>query len=181
MHLFSAHSDLGLLFTVKHISFIGSLFNQYQRELKRFIARKFGDADGAEDIVQDAFHNLLRVENIEQLDNPKAYLYRAASNLALNRLRQANYQADYLNQQSQEEPTTVTLDRELSAQDDLDRVQRALKSLPDKYRITFEMSRLQGKSYNEIALERGIAVSTVEKHIIKVLKFLRDELATELE
>lgn len=165
---------------MKRISFVGALFHQYQRELKRFITRKFGDADSAEDIVQDAFHNLLKVENIDELDNPKAYLYRAASNLALNRLRHANHQVDYLAQQTGDDPATVSLDREVSAQMDLEHVQRALKSLPDKYRITFEMSRLQGKSYSEIALERGIAVSTVEKHIIKVLKFLRDELTSEV-
>ncbi len=167
-------------YILKRISFVSALFHQYQRELKRFITRKFGDADSAEDIVQDAFHNLLRVENIDELDNPKAYLYRAASNLALNRLRHASHQADYINQQSGDEPATVSLDREVSAQVDLERIQRALKALPDKYRITFEMSRVQGKSYAEIALARGIAVSTVEKHIIKVLKFLRHELATEV-
>ena len=160
-------------------SFIGALFYRYQRDLQRFLARRFGNASEAEDIVQEAFHNLLRVENIESLENPKAYLYRAANNLALNRIRHHRYQTAYVQAQEEGEAVSVCLDRQVSAERDLYAVERTLALLPEKYRRTFEMSRVEGKTYSEIAATQGIAVSTVEKHIIRALKFLRENLPEE--
>lgn len=160
-------------------SFISALFCRYQRDLQRFIARKFGDASQAEDIVQDAFHNLLRVDDFESVENPKAYLYQAASNLALNRIRSQRYQADYLQTLEEGEGLSVCLERQVSAERDLAAITRTLALLPEKYRRTFEMSRVEGKTYSEIATAQGIAVSTVEKHIIRALKFLRENLPEE--
>lgn len=160
-------------------SFISALFCRYQRDLQRFIARKFGDASQAEDIVQDAFHNLLRVDDLESLENPKAYLYQAASNLALNRIRSQRYQTDYLQSLKEGEGLSVCLERQVSAERDLVEISRTLALLPEKYRRTFEMSRVEGKTYSEIAEAQGIAVSTVEKHIIRALKFLRENLPEE--
>lgn len=160
-------------------SFISALFCRYQRDLQRFIARKFGDASQAEDIVQDAFHNLLRVDDLESLENPKAYLYQAASNLALNRIRSQRYQTDYLQSLEEGEGLSVCLERQVSAERDLVEISRTLALLPEKYRRTFEMSRVEGKTYSEIAEAQGIAVSTVEKHIIRALKFLRENLPEE--
>jgi RNA polymerase sigma factor (sigma-70 family) len=162
--------------------FLGALFEKYQPELRRLIAHKFNKTHHeAEDIVQDAFHNMLRAENSESIENPKAYLYQTASNLALNRIRKQKNHHQYINRLDAEETNELTPERFVSAHNDLKRLTQALVKHPEKYRRTFLLSRMQDKTYREISAILNIPESTVEKHIIKTLKYLRDQLELEVE
>jgi RNA polymerase sigma factor (sigma-70 family) len=156
------------------------LFQLHYADIRAQIAAKFRRApQDAEDIVQDAFHNILRANNIEQLENPKAYLYKTASNLALNRLRKHRQSRQAtLNDEVQhtEAHHNISPERHFLAQHELTRLQAALNQMPEKYRRTFLLSRMQNKTYKEISEQLNIAESTVEKHIIKVLKCLREHL-----
>ncbi len=159
---------------MKSNAFLSSLFVEYSRDLKRFITRKFGSSD-AEDIVQDAFHNILRCDNLEELENPKAYLFQTAQNLALNRIRKKNNHNDYILTQDHD-AAEVSLEVSVTAKTDLERVQKAIKKLPVRCQQAFSMSRLQGKTYAEIAEALDVSPSTVEKYVAKSLLFLRDHL-----
>ena len=156
-----------------------TLFKNHAVLLRRYITKRLGDSDHAEEIAQEAFQNLLCVENLEQMENPRAYLYTTANNLALNRIRHRRYQQAHLASLPEEEQITPDLERQISAEYDLLRLQKKLNELPVKYRTTFTMSRIDGLSYSEIASIKKISTSTVEKHIIRVLRFLRDELLEE--
>ncbi|MES2822006.1 MAG: RNA polymerase sigma factor [Pseudomonadota bacterium] len=162
---------------MKPAHFLASLFEKHQSELRRLIANKFNKTHHeAEDIVQDAFHNILRAENFESLENPKAYLYQTASNLALNRIRKQKNHNYYVNGLDAEATDELTPERYVSAHKDLKRLEQALVQHPQKYRHTFLLSRVHEKTYREISEMLNISESTVEKHIIKTLKYLRDQL-----
>lgn len=156
------------------------LFQLHYADIRAQIAAKFRRApQDADDIVQEAFHNILRADNLETLDNPKAYLYKTASNLALNRLRkhrQGAHEASCPNESMHTEQDDISPERQVLAQQDLSRLNAALNTIPEKYRRTFLLSRMHNKTYKEISEQLNIAESTVEKHIIKVLKSLRDAL-----
>lgn len=161
-----------------------ALFEKHQADLRRSIAARFGKIrHEAEDIVQDAFHNLLRAQNVEELENPRAYLYQTAANLALNRIRKHRHHNQYLEQQGvvteEEELDDLGPERQVIARRDLASLEQALVKLPEKYRRTFLLSRVEEKTYKEISHQLGIPESTVEKHIIKVLKYLREHLSSE--
>jgi RNA polymerase sigma factor (sigma-70 family) len=170
---------------MKATQLLTTLFERHHLDLRRLIGLKFSKmGHEAEDIVQEAFHNLLRAENIDQLENPKAYLYQTASNLALNRIRKNKHHDVYLNSiitGEDEDLDERTPERIFSGRDDLERIENALTQLPSKYRKTFVLSRVHEKSYREISEILGISESTVEKHIIKTLKYLRDHLREGVE
>lgn len=151
------------------------LFERYRLDLQRFIAMKFGD-HSSEDITQEAFINILKIEDPSSIENPKAYLYKTAQNLALSRIRREKLHQKYTDDSQHESENEVCLERQIQAQRDLQSVQSALQELPEKYRKTFLLSRSEGLSYKEISEKLEMPVSTVEKHIIKVLKYLRDNL-----
>ncbi|MEY4590423.1 MAG: hypothetical protein RL497_2499 [Pseudomonadota bacterium] len=156
------------------------LFQTHYADIRALIAAKFHRApQEAEDIVQDAFHNILRANNIDQLKNPKAYLYKTANNLALNRLRQQRQEPSMISLDEVKDSETadvISPERRVFAQQNLVRLEAALNQLPEKYRRTFLLSRIQEKTYREISEQLNITESTVEKHIIKVLKCLREHL-----
>lgn len=152
--------------------FLQSLFERYQKDLQRFVAHRFDAHHEAEDIVQDAFHNVLRMVDTSQLDNPKAYLCQTASNLALNRIRKQQHHTNYIATLASSEEFN---DAE-SPQRDLEQLHRALTGLSPKYRRTFLLSRVEDKTYREISEQLGVPISTVEKHMIKALQYLREAL-----
>lgn len=148
---------------------------EYQTGLLRFVVGKFGNTHDAEDIVQDAFHNFLRSESPEKLENPKAYLYQTVHNLALNRIRKQKHHDGYINSQETVEETRSP-ERSMLAHKDLEAVQHALTKLPPQYKRAFVLSRVHSKTYAEISQELDVSVSAVEKYMIKALDFLRKNL-----
>ncbi len=171
--LFTAQEESRILL-MKH-NFIKSMFLSYAAELRSFVCGKFGDPHEADDIVQDAFRNLLRMESPEEIEDPKAYLYKTAKNLALNRIRKQKHHENYLAAQDHVD-TTLSPDRSAGAQKDLEKLQKAVHKLPPKCQKAFLLSRVQHKTYGEIGDELGVSVSTVEKYIITALQYLREQL-----
>ncbi|WP_373822510.1 sigma-70 family RNA polymerase sigma factor, partial [Bacteroides heparinolyticus] len=56
------------------------------------------------------------------------------------------------------------------------KIEDALKKLPEKYREAFVLNRIEGKTYNEIAATLGVSSKTIDYRIRQALKCLRDEL-----
>lgn len=155
---------------------VAAIFKKYYSELNRYIAHKYDCRDEADDIVQDAFHNILNVHNLDVIENPRAYLYQAARNIALTKIRRQGYQASYLASLDSAEPFSENLDQHLLAEVDLESVRTVLNGLSEKDRRTFLLNRIDGKSYKEISLELNVTVSTVEKRMMKVLSQIRRAL-----
>ncbi len=156
-------------------SFTKDIFLSYAAELKRFVAKRFGDAHDAEDIVQDAFHNFLRADSLESIKNPRAYLYQSAHNLALNRIRSQRNHTDYISQDSSDEEYRSP-ERVILAQKELETIEKILSKLPEKCRKAFILRRVHEKSFKEISGELSVTVSSVEKYLVKAVNYLRDNI-----
>src|SRR4030042_683880 len=65
----------------------GRLFEEHHSLVYRAAYRITGSASDAEDVLQTVFVRLTRSGDAERLDNPAAYLRRAAVNAALDLLR----------------------------------------------------------------------------------------------
>ena len=163
---------------MKQHTLLVSLFEKYHTDILKFLRKKFGSHHDAEDIVQDTFHNVLRNVELEEIEHPLPYIYKTANNLALNRIRSQNQHSKYLNSIDIEESGN-NLERDIFAHRALEQVQLSIARMPKQCRTTFEMSRFQNKTYSQISEELGISVSTVEKHIIKALNYLRESLEEE--
>lgn len=153
---------------------IAGVFKNYYGQLSGFLALKYGVGSDAEDIAQEAFQNMLRVSGASKIDDPKAYLYRAASNIALNHLRRQGYREDYLASLIDYSEEGAEMEVAAIAFEEVETVQVVVNSLSEKDRQTFLMNRIDGKSYSEISDELGVTVSTVEKRMMKVLAKLRN-------
>jgi RNA polymerase sigma factor (sigma-70 family) len=151
---------------------IAALFSSCYASVKGHLLLKYGVGDDADDIVQDTFQKMLGMSDMEVIENPKAYLFRAASNLALNRIRRQGYQDDYIASLDQD-TAHPCLQRQFLANADLERVQKVLGHLSEKDRKTFLLNRIDGKSYRQISEELNVTLSTVEKRMMKVLSLLR--------
>lgn len=164
-----------------HINLDKPLFEQLFREhfapLCHFAAQFVQDTDSARDITQKVFIKLW--ENREHIDPQKSirsYLYTSVRNRCLNYLRdQKKFRSQILDVEAME--GVLFFEEDNPGLSDLeDQIARALESLPDKCRQVFELSRFQDKKYKEIAEELNISEKTVEAHMSKALKILKEQL-----
>lgn len=149
-------------------------------DLVRHLTRKTGDPERAADVAQDTFIRLtLNAPDEARIANPRAYVYRAAGNLAIDYARQDRRQATWL---SGEEPDFSILDPSPDAErvaigrDTLARLEHALDDLPPNARLALLMFRVDELSHREIAERLGVSTSMVAKYISQALRHCRDRL-----
>lgn len=149
-----------------------TLFMEGRPALLRFVQLRGASADEAEDLVQDLYVKLESLV-VGPIAEPRAYLYRMADNLLLDRRRAAIRRARREEHWSQGEPGShawphdpaVAADDALIARQQLHIVERAIASLPERTGEIFRRFRIDGLRQKHIAAELGISVSAVEKHL----------------
>jgi RNA polymerase sigma-70 factor (ECF subfamily) len=170
----------------KELKAYEEIFFRYHGRLVLF-ARKFtGDLTVAQDIVQDAFLTLWeKSESITILDSPKAYLFQAVRNKALNynrhlQVRQSVREdliskiatAEKMIYSDFNDPFYSLLEQEMEQ-----KIEILIDSMPEKCREVFKMSRHDHLKNKEIADKMGVSVKMIEKYISKALQILRTELS----
>lgn len=157
------------------------LYKSYARELWAFAQRRVG-RDEAADVVHDTYLRVLQYGNKVELENPRAYLYRVAANVATDRgvaLKAGNdrtepeFDLDTLDSPA---PGTEAI---IGARRCLQSCLAALDELPAVYRHVFLLNRIDGLTQSEIADALDIPKRTVERYIAKALEHCLKRLAPE--
>lgn len=153
------------------------LFKSHFQYLCHFAQQYVADADTARDICQKVFINLWEKRaEIDSSKSLKSYLFTSVKNRCLNHIRdQKKFRSKVLDLDCAD--FSVVADTDHFAVEELqDKIEKALGALPEKCRLVFEMSRFQSMKYKEIAEELAISQKTVEAHISKAMKHLREHL-----
>lgn len=157
------------------------IYTEKRLNLVRLFATRLRSMSEAEDLIQDLFFKIQRLENLPVGENPSALLFQMANHLMLDRLRSQKRararDADWLQGQAtlcdgqviSEDPTAETA---LAARGQLDDLIRRSGELPAKTAEAFRLHKLDGLSHAQTAAIMGISRSTVEKHISAALKYL---------
>lgn len=134
-----------------------------------------GDADEAEDIVQQVFVQYWQQrETIDFQYSVKSYLYKMTHNRALNRIRSEQVHGRFVEYQTRQTAHESGLPDDAGELEK--RFHETLETLPPQCRQVFELSRFEELKYREIGDQLGISVKTVETHMSKALRILRREL-----
>ncbi|PPK88597.1 RNA polymerase sigma factor (sigma-70 family) [Neolewinella xylanilytica] len=135
------------------------IYARYRSELEAFVHSRIDDEE-ARDILQDVWAALSAALENQQLDNPRAWLYRVARNRLTDRFRSQSSRPDFL------DPTVVdqeeVADVPYSAPRDLrEEIDRAIDTLPAKQREVFIRNAVRGETLREIAADLGVPLKTV--------------------
>ena len=151
--------------------------------LLRFLRARGAGEDG-EDILQELWLKVERMEAEGPIADPRAYLFRMADNLMHDRVRASMRRANREQAWSETgfdpagQDETPSAERALVARQRLRRVEMALATLGERTQAIFRRFRLEGVTQGRIAQEQGISVSAVEKHLqraYRVVATLVDE------
>lgn len=167
-----------------HAAQVARLFSEHNRTLIAFLSSRLDSIAEAQEVAQEAYVRLLRLEHPEQVGFLRAYLFRIASNLAVDRLRQRNARADT----AQEEPLVDLFEEWLAAPlperralaaDRLRLVREALRELPRKTSAAFVMHAIEGRGFDAIAQAMQLSERMVRYHVARAMAHCRERLDAE--
>ncbi|MGH8475051.1 MAG: RNA polymerase sigma factor [Methylococcales bacterium] len=157
---------------------IEALFNLYRQELVNWLTRFLSCRETAQDLVQESFLILTRVSAEQTIAEPRAFLYRTAKNLALDRLRRRKVIADCARTvEMRYEGAHLSAEQSASADQSLDRLEETLANLPELTREVFCLIKLDGLSYRESAHSLGLTERQVERHLMRAMLHCREILS----
>lgn len=142
--------------------------------LARFVASRVPRSVAPEDVAQEAFVRLWERREQWREGSAKALLFRMAVNASEDERRRAQVRARLGHEAAP--ATGPTPAEELERRDTAERVRAAIGALPDRRRTVFELIRLHGMSYAEVAAALGLSTQTVANHMSLALRDLRDTL-----
>jgi RNA polymerase sigma-70 factor (ECF subfamily) len=158
-----------------------AIFRQWYAPLVATITALLRDRGPAEEVVQDVLLELWRRrESLTLEQSLRAYLFQASRNRALNYLRRLRVESRGEPVIAAAMPTPEQADSEVREDELRVAIEKAIAGLPARCREVFELSRIQGRKYSEIAAELGISVKTVEAQMGKALRVMCEELAAWL-
>lgn len=157
------------------------LIEQYGERLYWHIRRIVVRHEEAEDILQDTFARAyLSIEGFkgDTESSLTAWLYKIATNLAINALRrQKRWAFSSLDSVRGSLLTTFEHEVEPSADEILVRLQKAILTLPTKQRLVFNMRYYDELSFEEISQATGQSVPTLKTNYHYAVKRIKEQVS----
>lgn len=150
-----------------------------KNKLFRFATRLLGDADEAQDLVQDVLIKVWdRHEEMDRLENMEAWCMRITRNMAFDRLKSAKRKRTEMLSQDMEisQGEGETPYQDLETRDTLEQIGGLMDTLPDKQRQVMELRDVEGFSYKEISDILEIDINQVKVSLFRARKQIREQL-----
>jgi RNA polymerase sigma-70 factor, ECF subfamily len=148
------------------------LFQQFQKQVYRWIVQIVRDGGIAEDLTVETFWRIYRARSrFNPERNFGAWSRRIATNVALDWLRRVHHEEELL-----EPSVTKVLPDAVAQQDIRAAIVRAFKQLPPKLRVVATLSLIEEEPYESIGEALGIGVATVKTRRFRAVRLLRKKL-----
>jgi RNA polymerase sigma-70 factor (ECF subfamily) len=159
-----------------------SSFSEHREALLRFLQRRLNNFALAEDLTQETWLRAAGMRNAAPIDNPRGFLFRIASNLALDHQRHVGHRIELPVSPAiteavadrQPSPESVTLHRSEMA-----RLLQIVEGLSPRCREVFLLGKLEGLGLAEIGARLGISRNTVVTHMVNALAAIEREMADD--
>ncbi|MBD0836079.1 RNA polymerase sigma factor [Aestuariibaculum suncheonense] len=151
------------------------LYSEYFPKLFLFLRAYTNDDTMAEDVVQDVFIKIWnKRKQLSVKTSLNSYLYKIAYTTLMDKHRHLKKDNNML---SSYYYTALILSAEKGKNlrdQQLTNLDKCINELPDRCREVFYENKIKGRKYAEVATTFEITIKTVEAHVAKAFKILRD-------
>lgn len=149
-----------------HEQTVTELVMEHNRALHAFLMTRVRDEHEAREVAQEAYVRLLQLDQPGAVSFLRAYLFKTAANIAIDRARQRSQRLRAHQMEFVEEPIDrLSPDRVALSEEDLEVLKRALLELTPKCRRAFLLYRLEGWTDVQIGDLLGIKPRMVRHYI----------------
>lgn len=154
------------------------IYNRYWAVLYRHALRMLRDESAAKDVVQETFHSLIAKGPINGTIPLRLLLYTTVRNRVINDFRKEKVKEKYLaSLRSYAQTATNPTDNGLLEKELTSIIDSEIARLPERMRLTFELSRKMNFDYKTIAEKTSTSTETVRRQIHNALRILRSKLS----
>jgi RNA polymerase sigma-70 factor (ECF subfamily) len=160
---------------------VSRLFQDHNRALVSFLRAKLHNEAEARDVAQEAYVKLLQLESPGVVSFLQAYLFKIATNIAIDRIRHhvvVERLAEEEGHLFDEADETASPERIHFARDELDHIWAAMGELPEKCKAAFAMHVLQERPQDEVAAALELSPRMVRYYVargMEICKRVHDE------
>jgi RNA polymerase sigma factor (sigma-70 family) len=157
-------------------SAITSLYIEHICEIRRFLTRRLSCVEAAAELAHEVFIRYMVAAPESPIQNPRAFLFRIAGNIAIDHVRANPIKAGQwvdiaeCGELASDYPSP---ERFTAARQELDRLHEAIEELPPKCREVFIRHKFDGIPQAKLAQEYRITLNAIEKHLVRALIHLR--------
>lgn len=155
------------------------LFKAHFEDLRRYILYRSGNEDVATDIAQETFMLIWEKQMTIDPNKVKGLLFKIAGDLFISQYRKQQVAFNFF-KAFQPENNSQTPEDQISFQELIKTYDAALKSMPEKQRTVFLMSRVDELKYKEIADQLGLSIKAIEKRMTQALDHLKIHLKDKI-
>jgi RNA polymerase sigma-70 factor (ECF subfamily) len=164
------------------LAFVATQILPHEADLRQWLTRLGVKADERDDIVQEVYCRLLRMDRTDHVLDARAYLFRSARNVVLEQVRR-NRVVSIMTVQNLDDlglaDHAPDPEKTTSARAELTRVLGLIGALPERCRKVFELRKVHGLSQAETAKRLDISENVVEKETAKGLSLILRTLADQ--
>lgn len=173
-------TDLEILAMLKHDVEAGfaEVYRRYWKMLLNIAYKRLNTIEEAEELVQELLISLFDRRNVIQIHGSlEAYLKNALKYRILNLYRSKYTREQYAALMSKTNSCEqVNPEEHLLAKEMMQKINSVLQKLPEKCKEVFVLSRIELLSNKAIAARLSISISTVEKHLSKGKRLMKNEM-----
>lgn len=153
------------------------LFLPCHRKLFSVAYRLMGNAQAAEDMVQETFLKLwMQHDKIERVDNPEAYSITVLRRLFYDKMRTGHLQEVDKDVGSLQVTSSQNISRQLEAADEYQRVRLLISHLPEPQGRIMLMRDVEDRSFEEISIEIGLTEVNIRSILSRARKKIREQI-----
>ena len=179
MHIQTSNEkDLLRLLNQSNEAAFEELYHLYSSRLLSYLTRLVKSESFAAEILQETFIRIWNSrENIDPEKSFRSYLFCIAENLVYDFFRKAardkKLEAALINSSCEE---YSHVEEFFSRKEDIQQIQDAINTLPPKRRQVFQLVKMEERSYDEVSELLHISTSTINDHVVKATKAIREKL-----
>ena len=151
------------------------VFNEHNETLLRFLRVRLQSDAEAQEVAQEAYVRLLKLDEPGAISYVRAFLFKIATHLAVDRMRQRKRADKHIRLSFFEGVQPSEEDTEL-VQEKIRLVNGYINELPPKCRKVFLLNRLEGLSTAEIAAQMLMSSRMVRKYLVRATEYCRTRL-----